>query len=403
MSTIDIIAVMLIFAATGIAGLMVTKVINLPYSLVLVLLGFLLSLTIGIFDWDSGIRAGNFQELMLFVLLPVLIFEAAFVLDSKLLFKFLPNVLTLATLGLLLSTVLTAILLFYGINHAGFPFIAALITGAVVSATDPVAVVAQLKALKAPPELNVLIEGESLFNDATAIALFTILVSIGTGAAEPDLLSGIFRFLTIFFGGIIVGALMGYLFAFSLKFFNVNVPALVLVSLVLAYGSFYIGEHIFHVSGIVAVLFAALVFKKFGHQALKPLAHEIHSVWESIGFIANVFVFVLLGLVISLDMFTERWLAILLAVLAATLARFFAVYTSTTLNRFTLGQTIDPRYPPIMIWGGLRGAVTIALVLSLPTELPYWWTIQSIGFGVVLFTLVVQATTNPLLMKKLKI
>lgn len=367
MSTIDIIAVMLIFAATGIAGLMVTKVINLPYSLVLVLLGFLLSLTIGIFGWDSGIRAGNFQELMLFVLLPVLIFEAAFVLDSKLLFKFLPNVLTLATLGLLLSTALTAVLLFYGINHAGFPFIAALITGAVVSATDPVAVVAQLKALKAPPELNVLIEGESLFNDATAIALFTILVSIGTGAAEPDLLSGIFRFLTIFFGGILVGALMGYLFAFSLKLFHVNVPALVLVSLVLAYGSFYIGEHIFHVSGIVAVLFSALVFKKFSHQALKPLAHEIHSVWESIGFIANVFVFVLLGLVVSLDMFTERWLAILLAVAAATVARFVAVYTSTTLNSFTLGQSIDPRYPPIMIWGGLRGAVTIALVLSLPT------------------------------------
>ncbi|WP_281559115.1 sodium:proton antiporter [Thalassomonas sp. RHCl1] len=403
MTAIEIIGVVLIFAVTGITGLMVIRVIKIPYSLALVLLGFILSFSIEIFDWDSGIRASNFQDLMLFVLLPVLIFEAAFVLDSKLLFKFLPNVLTLATIGLLLSTVLTAVLLFYGIGHPGFPFIAALITGAVVSATDPVAVVAQLKALKAPAELNVLIEGESLFNDATAIALFTILVSIGIGAAEPDVISGLVQFLKIFFGGILVGMLMGCMFAFSLRLLAVNVPALVLVSLVLAYGSFYIGEHFFHVSGIVAVLFAAIAFKRLGQQALTPVEDELHSIWESIGFIANVFVFVLLGLVVSVDMFTERWLAIGLAVIAATVARFIAVYSSTSLNRFTLGQTIDPRYPPIMIWGGLRGAVTIALVLSLPTELPYWWTIQSIGFGVVLFTLIVQATTNPLLVKRLKI
>ncbi|WDE14686.1 sodium:proton antiporter [Thalassomonas haliotis] len=394
---------MLIFAITGIAGLVVIRFIKLPYSLALVLLGFLLSLSIQAFHWDSGIRASNFQDLMLFVLLPVLIFEAAFVLDSKLLFKFLPNVLTLATIGLLVSTVLTAVLLFYGIGHPGFPFIAALITGAVVSATDPVAVVAQLKALKAPAELNVLIEGESLFNDATAIALFTILVSIGIGAAEPDVLSGLVQFLKIFFGGVLVGMLMGCMFAFALKLLTVNVPTLVLVSLVLAYGSFYIGEHFFHVSGIVAVLFAAIAFKSHGREALSPVEDDIHTIWESIGFIANVFVFVLLGLVVSVDMFTERWLAIGLAVIAATVARFIAVYSSTSLSRFTLGQTIDPRYPPIMIWGGLRGAVTIALVLSLPTELPYWWTIQSIGFGVVLFTLIVQATTNPLLVKKLQI
>ncbi|WP_261844896.1 cation:proton antiporter [Aliamphritea ceti] len=399
----DLIAVLLIFSMTGIVGLFITRLIDLPYSLILVVLGFVLALSTETLGWDTGIRASNFQDLMLFVLLPVLIFEAAFSLDSKLLFKFMPNVLTLATIGLLVSTVATAVFIFYGIGHPGFPFIAALITGAVISATDPVAVVAQLKALNAPAELNVLIEGESLFNDATAIALFSILVGIGLGTVQADVTDGMIQFLKIFFGGVAVGVVMGYLFALILRIFTVTLPGLVLVTIVLSYGSFFIGEHFLHVSGIVAVLFAAIVFKKCARQKLKDIEHQVHNVWESIGFIANVFVFVLLGLVITVEMFTERWLAILLAVAAATLARTIAVYSSVLLNKATIGQTVDKRYPPIMIWGGLRGAVTIALVLSLPTELPYWWTIQSIGFGVVLFTLIVQATTNPWLVRKLKI
>ena len=102
-------------------------------------------------------------------------------------------------------------------------------------------------------------------------------------------------------------------------------------------------------------------------------------------------------------MFTQMWLAILLAIVGAFIARVIAVYFSVWLNHLTVGQPINPKYPAIMIWGGLRGAVTIALVLSLPTELPYWWTIQSIGFGIVLFTLIVQATTTPLLVRKLNI
>ena len=400
MPVTDIIAVLLIFAATGIIGLFITRLVNIPYSLILVGLGFLLALSVEAFGWDSGIRASNFQDLMLFVLLPVLIFKAAFSLNSKLLFRFMPNVLTLATIGLLVSTVATAVFIFYGIGHPGFPFIAALITGAVISATDPVAVVAQLKALNAPAELNVLIEGESLFNDATAIALFTILVGIGLGTVEADVTDGVLQFLKIFFGGVAVGVVMGYLFALTLHIFTVTLPGLILVTIVLSYGSFYVGEHFLHVSGIVAVLFAALVFKKVAAGQLAELEHQVHHVWESIGFIANVFVFVLLGLVITVEMFTERWIAIVLAIAGATLARTVAVYVSVWLNNSSLGQPTDKRFPPIMIWGGLRGAVTIALVLSLPTELPYWWTIQSIGFGVVLFTLLVQATTNPWLVKK---
>ena len=403
MTLVDIIATILSFSCLGIIGLMIAVRVNVPYSLILVVLGFAVSFVLVPLGWDTGIRASNFQHLMLYGLLPILIFEAAFNLDFELLKKFLPNTLTLATLGLIISSLVTAAVLYYSINHPGFPFIAALLTGVVVSATDPVAVVNQLKALKAPADLNVLIEGESLFNDATAIVLFSILLSVALGTADLSVGSAIGKFFVVFLGGVIVGGLLGYIAFWVAKLVEQQGSHFIFITLVLAYSSFYIGEHLFHVSGIVAVLCAAITFKRFAGNISKPYYHELQDVWHFLGFVANVFVFVLLGLVVSLTMFRERWLAMLLAVGATLVARIIAVYLSNALNRYTFGETVDPRYAPIMIWGGLRGAVTIALVLSLPTELPYWWTIQSIGFGVVLFTLIVQAPTNPWLMRRQKI
>ncbi|KGJ90785.1 cation:proton antiporter [Colwellia psychrerythraea] len=398
-----IVSITLLLLAVGVLAIVLARFIRIPYTLLLVILGFILSLFTVAFGIDTGVRASNFQDLMLFILLPVLIFEAAFALNTQLLLKYLPNVLTLATLGLIISTVVIAVFLYFGIDHPGFPFIAALLTGVVISATDPVAVVGQLKALKAPDDLNVLIEGESLFNDATAIVLFSIILSIALGQSEPDLTSAVLTFCNVFFGGIIVGSVLGFFIALLVKLIEISVPHMVVITLFLAYGTFYIAEHLFHVSGIVAVMFAALLFKKYAHTQLKAIHAGLHNIWESLGFIANIFVFVLLGLVVSLNMFTQMWLAILFAIVGAFIARIIAVYFSVWLNQATVGQAINPKYPAIMIWGGLRGAVTIALVLSLPTELPYWWTIQSIGFGIVLFTLIIQATTTPLLVKKLKI
>jgi CPA1 family monovalent cation:H+ antiporter len=393
----------LAFGAIGFVGLIIARRVAIPYSLILVILGFATSFLLKPLGWDTGIRASNFEDLMLFVLLPILIFEAAFSLNIKALFRFMPNILTLATLGLVISTVLTAIMLFFGINHEGFPIIAALLAGVVISATDPVAVVSQLKQMKAPEDLNILIEGESLFNDATAIVLFGILLSIALGTSEPSILGALGEFGLVFGGGIIVGYISGFTLAKLTQLIDKSAPNMTLTTLLLAYGTFYIAEHSLHVSGVVAVLFAAVSFRKFAEETLQKINHDIHEIWEFLGIFANIFVFILLGLVITVDMFTMMWIAMLLAIVAAFISRLVAVYSSVWLNNITFGQKTPTKYPPIMIWGGLRGAVTIALVLSLPTELPYWWTIQSIGFGVVLFTLVFQATTTPILMQKLKL
>lgn len=402
-SIIHTIGSILVFAVIGSIGLLINRRIKLPFSLVLVVLGFLLSLIVEPLGWNTGIRASNFQDVILFVLLPVLIFESAFSLHVKILMRYLPNVLTLATLGIVLSALIIAVVLFYGINHPGFPFIAALLTGVVISATDPVAVVAQLKQLKAPADLNILIEGESLFNDATAIVLFGIILSIATGSEYAGFGPAVWTFLKVFVGGILLGAILGGLAAIIVKWIEPSIPHLIFITLVLAYGSLYIGEHVLHISGIVAVLVSALIFKRYAFKHIEHHLLELHHVWETLAFVANVFVFVLLGLVVSINMFTEMYIAIGLAIFGAFIARIVAVYVSVLVNKYTIGQNIPASYPPIMIWGGLRGAVTIALVLSLPTSIPYWWTIQSIGFGIVIFSLVVQATTNPILVKRMKI
>ena len=400
---VDVIQIILIFASLGTCALIVNRLVPLPFSLILVITGYIFSFFIVPLNIDTGIRAHNFQSLIMYGLLPILILESSLSLDLDKLKQFFPTVLTLATLGFMLATVITGAFLYFGINHAGFPLIAALLAGAVVSATDPVAVVAQLKSLGAPKSLEVVIEGESLFNDATAIVMFSVLLAIAQQLAEPDALTASGKFLVVLLGGATFGAFAGWVCAMISRVIILSAPHLALLMVLMAYGCVFVGEHLFHVSGIVAVLVGALVFKHFACTQYQVHEHALHHVIESLGFLANMFVFLLVGLVISIDMLTSMWIAILLAIAGITVARVISVYSSTALTRLLFAQQVDRRYPPVMIWGGLRGAVTIALVLSLPTSLPYWYTIQSIGFGVVLFTLVVQATTTGLLVRKLNI
>jgi CPA1 family monovalent cation:H+ antiporter len=258
----------------------------------------------------------------------------------------------------------------------------------------------KIKEAKAPEKLATLIEGESLFNDATAIVLYGILLAVALGEHKFTGLGAIGLLAKVMLGGLLVGGVLAKLATFILQIIPATSANFTVTSLALAYGSFYLAEHIFHVSGIIAVLIAALVAKDalLGLRANKV---EIHQSWEFLAFVANLFVFYLMGLVFTFTMFSSQWLAMLIGILAAFVSRLVASYVSIAFGKFVLKNPVEWNYAPVMVWGGLRGVVTIALVLSLPIELDYWWTIQSIGFGVVLFTLVVQATTNPWLVNKI--
>jgi CPA1 family monovalent cation:H+ antiporter len=379
--------------------------LHIPFSAVLVVCGFLGAETLVAAGIDTGLRWHHFHDLVLFVLLPVIIFESALALDARQLRANLVMVLVLALPVTLVSAAVTAALVYAGIAHpTGFPWMAALLTGILLSATDPVAVLDLFQRLGAPRRLSLLVEGESLFNDGLVIVAFGLLVESalsGPSAAEPLPVVG--RFLVVFAGGAVVGGLVGAATVGLLRWLQGSVRQGV-ASLIGAYLAFWAAQHALDLSGVMAVLAAGLVVGNWRlRTGGKDLPGFLEQLWAWAGYSANAVLFLLVGVTVTLDMFTERWLAMLIGIGAVLLARALGVFGGLGLAGLLAGsQRVPAAQQVVVFWGGLRGAVTLALALSLPLALDYWWTIQSIAYGVVLFTLFVQAPTMPLLLRHIR-
>ena len=378
--------------------------IRVPFALLLVLTGFGASELVVALGFDTGVRAESFHDLIVYVFLPVLIFESAFKIDAKALARDLVIILVVTVPVLLLSTAATAALVYYGIGHpSGFPWIAALMTGALLSATDPVAVVDQLRRMRAPKRLTILLESESLFNDATAIVVFGIFLSLALHPSEAvSATDAVLRFGLLSFGGAGTGLVVGLIFLLLMRWF-VDPIEQALLTIICAYTSFMVADWVLHVSGVMAVLIAGLVLGwSFHRDSDEPVDGFVDRLWSLNAFAANALVFVLMGVTFTVPMFEERWLAMLIGIGGVLVARAAGMFALVPLLGKLPGiEPVPIRTQAAMYWGGLRGAVTLALALALPVELDYWWTIQSIAFGVVLFTLVVQAPTMPLLLRRL--
>lgn len=367
--------------------------LKLPFSSFLVVFGFAGSELIVYLGFDTGLRWDDFVGIILHLLVPVIIFESAFNANSKALFANIGTILYLAIPAMLFASVVTGYLLFFGINDSvNFPIVTALLAGVILSATDPVAVVAIFKKLGAPARLNALLEGESLFNDVSAIVVFTILVNLSLNTSEEVTAGGaIIFFIKSFFGGIAVGVVVGLLAKTMYKLCS-NHFGHTLLGIITAILAFYVAEHLFHFSGVVAVLSAGLLLGDYYRGQENTDKHFAQEFWELNAYIANAILFILVGVTITISMFTGQWYAMLLGIIAATIARGLVVYG--LLPAFTLIPAIektDVNYKNVIMWGGLRGAVSLALALSIPTEIEGWYTAQSIVYGVVVFTLFVQA------------
>lgn len=398
----QIVTILVILVFLAVITESVSKALKLPYSMLLITVGYVFSEIFIAFGYDTGIRSTNFQELIFFVFLPALIFESAYQSNIDVLFKNIGSILFLAIIGMVITTVVTAAGLYYGIAHdSGFPWEAALLAGALLAATDPVAVVAQVKQLGAPTRLAVVLEGESLFNDATAIVIFSLLLSFALMSGEPLSTAHVMKeFTRIFLGGVVVGIVAGFIGVALLRLFSSSLSRRLLTMLA-AYTSYLVAELVFHVSGVTATLIAGLCFSVGASKYLsQSTCIEIQSMWELIGHSATSLVFLVTGITVYMEMFRERWLAILIAIGAVLAARILTIYIALPMATIMSKSPIPKNYRPIMVWGGLRGAVTIALAFSLPEQLDYWWTIQSIAFGVVIFTLFVQAPSCRWLIKR---
>lgn len=372
--------VFLLMAAAAVA--LLVKAVPVPYVSALALAGLAGGLLFG---------PGHFQlthSLILFVLLPGLLFEAAFNLSWRELRGNLVAVVALATVGVLLTTGVVALL---GQAALGLSLPVAVLFGAMIAPTDPVAVVAVFRRLGVPARLVNLIEAESLLNDGTGVVLFTIALtatqstSLGLGAAALE-------FARLALGGLGLGLAAGLLLSFvtsRIDDFQVEVT----LTAIGAYGSYLLAETL-HLSGILAVVTAGLVLGNVGRpRAMSARSQEAVTLfWDYVAFGLNSLVFLLIGLDVPRRELVSGLGVVLAAAGISLLARAFAVYLVLGVLH-PLPWRVSFRWQHLIVWSGLRGAIAVALALSLSERGAQFESIRALIYGVVLASILIQGAS----------
>ncbi len=391
-SEIIFVLVVLLGIAMLVTGL--CRNLPVPFTVILVLIGMLLGNLSQAFHFMESLQGFSLSpEIMLFIFLPALIFESGFALDARQMIADLPPILILAIPAMLMSTFVVGLGIWWALD---IKLIVALVFGALISATDPVAVVALFKELGAPNRLNVLVEGESLLNDATAIVAFSILLGIaveGGGIGWSDADNIFLEFIRVFIGGALFGAFLGFVACELLYRMQSGIEVILTSSVIIAYASFVIAEHSFHVSGVMAVVGSAIALRRFGVTRFRQdTTHSISEIWEVIALCCNSLLFLLVGLSVSTGALFNQLGPICIAIMLVLCARAMSIYSLVPLavKWFRLPHiSLGERH--IMWWGGLKGGLAIAVVLSIPSDLPERQFLFEVTLGVVLFTLLVSA------------
>jgi CPA1 family monovalent cation:H+ antiporter len=335
-------------------------------------------------------------HLILVLFLPPLLFEAALHIEATALRKTLLPIGLLAIPGVLLTAGLVGALVHWGV---GLEWSAALLFGAIVAATDPIAVLAIFQRLGVPHDLAVLVEGESLFNDGTAVVLSRLLLGVVL-AGTFDPIAGLWDFVAVVGGGLLIGVLTGSLVSRVTARIDDHLIEITLTT-ILAYGTFVVAEGL-HVSGVIAVVAAGLVLGNVGaRRGMSPTTRlALLNFWEYVAFLLNSAIFLLIGLEVDLaNLLADVWPA-LIAIGAVLLARAVVVY-GLGLIVLPLPPVLPRRWLHVLFWAGLRGAVSLAVVLSLPLDLPIRPLLLDLTIGVVLFTLLAQGLTMEPLVQRL--
>ncbi|XP_077865611.1 sperm-specific sodium:proton exchanger-like [Saccoglossus kowalevskii] len=382
--------------------------VNIPYTVVLLIVGVLIGLLSSNVHYVARYTTMVHMDphLILHVFLPVLIFESAFAMDVHTFMKSSVQICILALFGLMVASVLTAVLAMYVFSYE-WEFSTAMMFGSIMSATDPVAVVALLKDLGASKQLGTLIEGESLLNDGCSIVIFEVFKRMSIPGQEMDGLEIFLYFLRVTFCGPLFGYFMARLTTLWLSHIFNDALTEITITLASTYLTFYIGEGILHVSGVLAVVVLGLVISIEKTSISPEVEVFLHRFWEMLAYLANTLIFVLVGVVIverawhdvdPIDCFYIITLYIGVNIIRAIAIALF----SPILTR--VGYGLSWRNASIMTWGGLRGAVGLTLALMVvSTEGIDQERVGSKVLlhtsGIVVLTLVINSTTIGSLLK----
>ena len=414
------VTVSLLLVATGVMA--VSKRIRIPFTAARITIPFTVGLVVAGMVLAQVARLGEeafpaianlriSSDVAFFVLLPTLIFEAAFNLDARALRENLAGVLTLAVPGLILSTGLIA-----GMMVLATPlgWVEALLVGSILSATEPVSV-SLLHRLGAPKRLTILVEGESLFNDATAIVLARILTGIllaGVVANGTVVFQGGLDFLVIFFGGMLLGWASAVLVGMILGRVDADAFIEVTLTTVLAYVSFLVAEEALGVSGVMATVVAGMVIGGWGKAKISPsIADYLERFWKYMAMVANALIFLMVGLLVDLGALANSFPLLIVAIAAMLASRAVVVFGLVPgVGRLPEYDPIGRGHQTVMFWGGLRGALALAVALSLPDfgrEVAGFGdlnqVIVAVVMGAVLFSVLAQGLTIEALVRKFKL
>ncbi len=409
----------------------ISKRFKLPYTVMLVLTGLLI---IPLTNLPAFEYLSLFQltpHLLFYVFLPILLFEAAYNMRLTKVLSDVKIISLLAVFGLIVSTALVAIISSYllGLFGIEIPFIILLLFGALISATDPVAVLALFKEYGVPGRLSLIFEGESLFNDATAVATFLIIldvIRVGTFGTH-EFLHGLFMFFTMMAGGIIFGIIFGLVFSKMLEIVDGDAKSQITITMLVAHVTFIateffhlipFGDTHIHLSPIVSTVIAAMIMGNYGRYKVRKNVEEyMDKFWDYFAFISNSLVFLLLGLLaINVDVNLEEVIVpIGIAIVSVAIARVLAVYSTIIPFNMKFGKTkqrIPSSWAYLLSWGSLRGALAIVMVLMIPEDLtvanwPFGMSIRDfiliITIACIYFTLFIKATTIPKIITKFKL
>ncbi|WNG54574.1 Na+/H+ antiporter [Archangium gephyra] len=387
-------AFVLIFSiATAVA--IAARYFKFPYTVALVVAGLVLGM-VHAFEPPHLTK-----ELLFAIILPGLLFEAAFHVEFRKFWKNKLAIHSLAIPGVVASVAVTALILSQWHFAPGFGFMHALVFAAVIVSTDPIAVVGLFKALGAPKRLAILVEGESLLNDGTAVVLFTLIVAVANGGSFT-VGGAVWDFVKVAGMGMAVGGAVGFAVAQVIQRVD-DAMVEITLTVIAAYGSFVVAEH-FHYSGVIATVVAGMLCGNWAaHEGMSPATRvAVESFWEYLAFALNSVVFLLIGLEVEVGSLLASWKPILAAYVAVVAGRALVVYGVSGLLRFT-SERMPWSWTAVLTWSGLRGAISMVLILSLPATFAHRELLVNMTFGVVVLAIIVQGLTMGPLLRRLGI
>lgn len=388
----------LLFIVASAVAILVRR-LQMPYTVALVLAGLVLGFT-------HAINVPHLTKEILFsIFLPGLLFEAAFHIEFTQFWRNKTTIASLAVPGLAAAIALTVLILTPAADAlhfvSGFNWRHALVFGALISATDPIAVVGIFKSLGVPKRLGVLLDGESLLNDGTAVVFFTLSLSLVAGSAVH--IGGLaLDFLAIVGFGALIGTAVGM--AVSQVIRHVDDPMIeTTLTTIAAYGSFVAAEH-FEFSGVIATVCAGMLCGNYATRVgMSPSTRvAVETFWEYVAFALNSIVFLLIGFEVHLETLFASWKLILLAYLVVIVGRGLVIFVAYTLLRSSR-ERIPFSWSVVLAWGGLRGGLPMVLVLSLASDFPHRDLLVTMTFGVVLISILAQGLTMSPLLRRLGI